>query len=163
MSYTKQQLHLYRCEGCDLNFGVDKEFENQVDVKCPVCAVDSSLVDYQQFAQYRILKRVQEEENVGLYVMFEQEFGRPLSPMEIQYLNQWQDEHDESLIKQALREAIISNVRNVRYIDKILFNWKRDGVSKRDNSARQGQVSGTVASNQATVPKEIIMFDWLET
>src|SRR5699024_12187052 len=42
-----------------------------------------------------------------LFVLFEQEFGRPLSPFEIETINAWLDEDEiiPSLIKAALRRS----------------------------------------------------------
>lgn len=66
----------------------------------------------------------------ALYPLFEKELGRLLSPMEIETLNMWidQDKYDETLIKHGLREAVISGKLNIKYIDRILLNWKRNGV-----------------------------------
>ncbi len=39
-----------------------------------------------------------------------------------------QDEHDPTIIKAALREAVLSGKLNFRYIDRILFEWKKNGI-----------------------------------
>ena len=64
---------------------------------------------------------------VNLYTVFEKEFGRPLSPFECETLGMWedQDQHHPNLIQAALREAVMSGKLNFRYIDRILFEWKR--------------------------------------
>ena len=38
------------------------------------------------------------------------------------------DHHDPVIIKSALREAVISGKLNFRYIDRILFDWKKNGI-----------------------------------
>ena len=35
------------------------------------------------------------------------------------------DQHHPNLIQAALREAVMSGKLNFRYIDRILFEWKR--------------------------------------
>lgn len=72
-------------------------------------------------------QQVQAEKS--LYALFEDEFGRPLSPLEGETLSIWmdQDHHDAEMIRLALREAVLSGKLNFRYIDRILFEWKRKG------------------------------------
>ncbi|AMX83129.1 DNA replication protein DnaD [Geobacillus subterraneus] len=72
----------------------------------------------------------QQEEEESLYTIFEQEFGRPLSPFECETLSMWidQDGHEPAIIKAALREAVLSGKLNFRYIDRILFEWKKNGI-----------------------------------
>nr|WP_227395301.1 DnaD domain-containing protein [Jeotgalibacillus aurantiacus] len=79
---------------------------------------------------YRIKVAETMENQTDLYSLFEQEFGRPLSPLECETLAMWidQDEHSTLVIKAALREAVISNKLNFRYIDRILFEWKKKGI-----------------------------------
>ncbi len=76
----------------------------------------------------------------NLYTIFEQEFGRPLSPLECETLAMWidQDEHDASIIKAALREAVISGKLNFRYIDRILFEWKKNNIQTVEQARQQG-------------------------
>jgi len=73
-----------------------------------------------------------EQNEESTYSVFEKEFGRLLSPFEIETLTMWmdQDEHDEKLIKAALKEAVISGKLNFRYIDRILFEWKKNGIKQ---------------------------------
>ncbi|MBA4542180.1 MULTISPECIES: DnaD domain protein [Thermoactinomyces] len=65
-----------------------------------------------------------------VFQLFEQEFGRPLSPMECQMLARWIDEdgYSQELIESALREAVFCSKLNFRYIDRILFEWQRNNV-----------------------------------
>src|SRR5699024_1980944 len=80
----------------------------------------------------RLLVKQQKEENEEgkLFILFENEFGRPLSPFEIDTINIWLDEDKmkASLIVAALREAVLMSKLNFKYIDRILREWKRKGV-----------------------------------
>jgi DNA replication protein len=71
-----------------------------------------------------------ETEDGSLFILFEQEFGRPLSPFEIETVNVWLDEDETSpaLIKAALREAVLMAKLNFKYIDRILREWKKKGI-----------------------------------
>ena len=71
---------------------------------------------------------------VDLFQKFEEEFGRSLSPMEYEIINNWLDEGtSEELILEALKEAIYNNVKSLRYIEKILLNWKDKGYKNRND------------------------------
>jgi len=66
----------------------------------------------------------------GIYNQFEQAFGRPLSPFEIETLQTWldQDRYPEELIITALREASSVGKLYIRYIDRILLEWQRHDI-----------------------------------
>ncbi|MFX3617086.1 MAG: DnaD domain-containing protein [Sporolactobacillus sp.] len=76
----------------------------------------------------------------ALYTLFETEFGRPLSPIECETLAMWIDEDRQApqLIKAALREAVISGKLNFRYIDRILFDWRKNGIQTLEQAKAQG-------------------------
>lgn len=65
---------------------------------------------------------------------FEIEFGRLLSPIEKQEIAAWIniDHYDPEIIKLALREAILAQVYNFKYVDRILLNWQRHGLTTPD-------------------------------
>lgn len=107
-----------------------------------------------------------EEENTEvefnvLFQQIEQAFGRPLSPFEIETLNQWLDidKHKLSVIQAALDEATSQNKLSFKYIDRILLNWKKNNVKTIEDSKK--------ISRQFNQPKmkhtikKVPKFDWL--
>ncbi len=107
----------------------------------------------------------------ALYSIFEKEFGRPLSPIECETLAMWmdQDHHSPNLIVGALREAVISGKLNFRYIDRILFDWQRNGIKSLQEAKAHGErVRGQQKQTKQTSarPKEnaqsFSMYNWLE-
>lgn len=83
---------------------------------------------------------VKEEDNIGsLFILFEQEFGRPLSPFEIEMVNSWldADKCSPALIKAALRESVLMSKLNFKYIDRILHEWKRKGIHTVDQAREE--------------------------
>ncbi|OEF99053.1 hypothetical protein BHF71_02385 [Vulcanibacillus modesticaldus] len=75
-------------------------------------------------------KKEEEMKAQNIFKVFEQEFGRPLSPMELEMISTWidKDKYSEEIIVYALKEAVFSNKLNFRYIDKILFEWQRKNI-----------------------------------
>lgn len=70
----------------------------------------------------------------NIFAAFENELGRTLSAMEVEIIKEWLHSGiSEDLIKEALKEAILNNVRNLKYIDRILFNWRSKGFKTKDD------------------------------
>lgn len=72
------------------------------------------------------------EQEVNIVSIFEEQFGRPLSPIELNIIKDWKESNysDEMIIK-ALKEAVKSQVLNFRYVEGILNNWAKNGVKQR--------------------------------
>lgn len=94
----------------------------------------------------------------NIYTIFEKEFGRPLSPVEYEIIKAWITSGiSEELIKGALKEAVFNNVRNLRYIDKILSEWEKKGFKSVD------EVDSYLKRKEVNNPKqELFDYNWLE-
>lgn len=98
------------------------------------------------------------EEN--LFDCFEHEFARTLSPVEYELINGWKEiGYSEELIILALKEAVFNGVTNLRYIDKVLYNWKRKGLNSKE--AIEKDRANFQNKNKKTEKKELIDYDWL--
>lgn len=64
----------------------------------------------------------------GLISSFEKEFGRPLSPIEVEQIEQWAAETDPPLVVEALRRAVLGGKHNFKYINSILVEWKKNNI-----------------------------------
>lgn len=97
-----------------------------------------------------------EEEKQDIFSIFEQEFGRPISSMEYEIINGWlEKDFSEELILGALKEAVYNGVSNLRYIDKILYEWQRKGYKNMNEvSNRNKQTKEEV--------KELFDYNWLD-
>ena len=104
------------------------------------------------------LTQVEEKEDTNLYSVFETEFGRTLSPMEYEIINSWKDNgYTEELIVLALKEATYNGVSNLRYIDKIIYEWGKKGIkTKEDVEKNRKQFK-----NSNNTKKELFDYDWL--
>ncbi len=58
--------------------------------------------------------------------VLEKEFGRPITPIETEIIKTW--DHSIEIIKLAIAESISSGIFYIKYIDKILYHWKRANV-----------------------------------
>ncbi|MCQ6277886.1 DnaD domain-containing protein [Bacillus sp. EB600] len=120
-----------------------------------------------QKSSQQLSKQVEETD---LYTCFEKEFGRPLSPFECESLAMWMDDdhHDPVIIKAALKEAVMSGKLNFRYIDRILFEWKKNGIKTIEQAKNQGrkfrqkQLQNRKTHNEVQKPAAIPFYNWLE-
>lgn len=93
--------------------------------------------------------------NSNIYLIIEKEFGRTLSPIEYETIKKWIDSNiSEELIKEALKEAVLNGVSNLKYIDKILYEWNKKGYKQSKDIVRKENKSNEIV--------EIFDYDWLE-
>ena len=98
-----------------------------------------------------------DEGNSDLFDLFEKEFGRTLSPMEYEIINSWvESKIDKGLIISALKEAVFNGVNNLRYIDKILYEWNKKGIKRTDDLDRKIKEEESKEDNT-----ELYEYDWL--
>lgn len=89
-----------------------------------------------------------------LYQAFEQETGKPLSPMQIEELKYMLDDYKPDLILEALREAASQGKANFAYIQAILKRWRQDNLMtvelvRNAKAARERQKQGVQQTNKA--------------
>jgi len=104
------------------------------------------------------IKKEQEEEKKKLektiYSRVEQEFGRTLSPIECETIKGWIDSNiKEDLIIEALKEAVLNGVNNLKYIDKILYEWGKKGYTTASDIKKK--------SKKKDEEVKLFDYDWL--
>ena len=105
------------------------------------------------------LKKIKETKDyeTKIYDAFEREFVRTLSPMEYEVINGWLDsKYSEELILGALKEAVYNGATNLKYIDKILYEWHKKGYKTMDD-VENGRRKDKELNNT-----EIFDYNWLE-
>ena len=104
------------------------------------------------------LEPKEEENKSSIYDLFETEFGRTLSPMEYEIITGWlENGYTEELITLALKEATYNGVSNLRYIDKIIYEWNKKGIKTKEDVEKNKK---QFKSNSEK--KEIFDYNWLD-
>lgn len=101
----------------------------------------------------------------NIYEIIEKEFGRTLSPIEYEIIKAWLDnDYSEELIKEAIKEATFSGVSNLRYIDKILYEWNRVGVKtvKDVEARRKKRVQRKDEEEDSKIDLDMVDWDWFD-
>lgn len=98
---------------------------------------------------------------VNVYETIEEEFGRPLSPMELELVRAWISSGTlEEVIIEAVREASMKAVYNMSYIDKILYEWKKQGLKTKDAILKYKNKFREEKKNTKKV--DVFEYNWLD-
>ncbi|WP_404427876.1 DnaD domain-containing protein [Ureibacillus chungkukjangi] len=148
--------------------------------------IDGNGIVYEKYSIYPLWERIldhieassmqqeieaEKNEEGEIFAIFEQEFGRLLSPMEIETISMWldTDNHSPAIIKAALKEAVLAGKISLRYIDRILFEWKKKNItSVKQVEKHTEQFHSKTTSVQPKVSvapentKKVSFYNWLE-
>ena len=101
-----------------------------------------------------LIENDKKDNSSDIYSKFEKEFGRTLSPVEYETISKWIESNIPlELIEAALKEAILSGVNSIRYIDKILFEWNKKGYKTSSDIINKSKKDEYI--------EEIYDYDWL--
>ena len=95
-----------------------------------------------------------EKDEINVYSILEEEFGRKLTPLECEMVDDWnKNNYSSDLIREAVKEAVLNGVNSLRYIDKILYEWNKKGYKKCEDIKKIPKKKEQV---------EIYNCDWLD-
>ena len=94
-----------------------------------------------------------------IFDIIEKEFGRVLSPIEYEIIKAWTESNiSKELIVEALKESVFNGVTNLRYIDKILYEWQKKGIKNKEDVERNRKKFK--ADKEEKI--EVFEYNWLE-
>lgn len=110
------------------------------------------------------VNNVSSADSSNIYEVIEKEFGRTLSPMEYEIIRAWLDnDMSEELIQEAIKEATYNGVSNLRYIDKILYEWSKLGIkTAKDVSDNKKKRAKAKEETSSDVDMDIMDWDWFD-
>ncbi len=112
---------------------------------------------YAMLSEDKIITK-KETIKTDIYSIFEREFGRTITSMEYEIINAWLEKsYTEELIVGALKEAVYNQVTNLRYIDKILYEWSKKGFKTMEDVNKH--LENKEKQNDR---KELFDYNWLD-
>lgn len=94
-----------------------------------------------------------------IFSFVENEFSRTLSPSEFEFIKAWlENGNSEEFIKEAVKEASINGVSNLRYVDKILYEWNKKGFKTLEDIQKNKKEFREKKKENV----EIFEYDWLD-
>jgi len=105
--------------------------------------------------------KIEEDKSSNVFEVIEKEFARPITSIEYEIISAWlEDGIKEELILEAIKEAVFSGVCNLRYIDKILYEWGKKGI-KTAQDVEKNRIN--FKEKQEKKEKlELFEYDWFE-
>ena len=102
-------------------------------------------------------------ENSTIFELIEKEFGRTLSSMEYEIIKAWLEQgFSEDLIKEVLKEAVFSGVSNLRYMDTILYEWNKNGITSAADVEKHRKKKNVQKEKEADIDLEIVEWSWFD-
>ncbi len=105
-----------------------------------------------------ITKNHNTHENENLFETFEREFGRTLSTMEFEIINEWLDSgYSKELILESLKECVYNGYKSLKSISSQLDYWKEKGYKTKEdiqNSLKE--------EAEKSEPLDLFDYNWLE-
>lgn len=131
----------------------------------------SRMIDLHEAAEQTQEQTSSKQDEAAIFQQFEQELGRLLSPIEIETIGMWLDidHHTPEIIRAALKEAVLAGKVSLRYIDRILFEWKKKNIKsvqqieQHSEQFRQRSMTPTPSPQvQQSAPPKVSFYNWLE-
>ena len=79
---------------------------------------------YEYFSYLKSLDISSDKKDI--YELLEMYFGRTFNPIEYEIINSWED---NELTRYAIKETVLRRIYNVKYINTILLNYKKQGIT----------------------------------
>lgn len=131
---------------------------------------------WERIMEFLEAKELQQQETTSkneegeIFAVFEQEFGRLLSPMEIETIGMWldNDHHSPAIIKAALKESVLAGKLSLRYIDRILFEWKKKNITsikqieQHTEQFRSRQTVQQPTKAETEPAQKSVFYNWLD-
>lgn len=131
----------------------------------PQCYIKEKIIKENKRKDNNILLTTTEDNNIYNYV--ESNFGRTLSPIELEKIGLWSSEYKDEILKYAIQIAVMNRKATFAYVEGILKNWKAKGFETLDE-IKENDLYGVFAthkkekSSEPEIDTEIFDYNWLE-
>ena len=121
-----------------------------------------NLSNFYEKISFLLMDKEEEKNDNKIFKYVEEQLGRPINSVEIETINGWiANNIDESLIKEGIRIAINDGVYSLKYIDKILFDFKNRGIRTADEIKNSYQ-NNNINNVNSEVTSELDDWNWLD-
>ena len=94
-------------------------------------------------------------DNDNIFEIIEQNLGRPLSPIEYEKVNEWED---NELTRYVIKDSILKGKYNIKYMDTVLYNYKKNNIT----TVQQAQEENQKFKEKHTYKKEETIEEMME-
>lgn len=118
---------------------------------------------YEKISQILIDEFNEEEPvvNKTIYEKIEEGFARPLTSIEYEIIKSWLESGvSEDLVSVALKETVFNGVTNLRYMDKILYDWTKKGY--KTSADVEKAKTRFIEEKKESKKLELFDYDWFD-
>ena len=102
-----------------------------------------------------------EEKTTNFFNKFQEKFAHSLSSLDYEIISAWLSSgFSEDLIMEALSIAVDNNVTSLRYIDKILYEWKKKGIKSTADIIKEKNYKNS--DELEKYEQSIVEYNWLD-
>lgn len=102
----------------------------------------------------------EKEDTTNIFEILESELGKQLSPIEYEIVKAWKNSnYSDEVIKEAIKEAVYNGVANLRYIDKILYEWAKKNIKTKEDVEKNKKQFREKEKNKKV---DVFDYDWME-
>lgn len=138
-----------------------------VDINEKIVDINSqSKVKKRKVKESKVNQSKKEEEisvdDDNLFTFLESNFGRTISPIELEQVMDWEKDFNDEIIKYAITLCCNNNAKNINYLNAILNSWKSKGFTKIEECKNESNKRKDNKSykNQQPVREEIVP-EWI--
>lgn len=99
----------------------------------------------------------------SIFNILENELNKQLTPIETEIVRAWKEHgYSDEIIKEAIKEAVYNGAANLRYIDKILYEWSTKNIKTKED-VEKNKKNFREKKNEGKIQKiELFDYDWIE-
>lgn len=123
-----------------------KEIEKRIISILPI-PIDEKINTYCQKNQEGVDEKVKDNNtsinnnyyysyNKSLVQVIEENFGRPISPIELEEISSWED---SELTRYAIKQSVLNGKYSIKYISKILYLWKQKNIKSVQEAQKDNE------------------------
>lgn len=68
------------------------------------------------------------KEEKTIYDVIQEEYGRNISPMEYEIINNWLEQFNNELVLHAIKESVANEAKSLRYTERILERYRQNNI-----------------------------------
>lgn len=115
---------------------------------------------YKKLSDIIISEENEDYNDEELLTDIEKSFGRALSPIEVEFIMNWNKKgYSNEIILAAIKETILNGANSLKYADKILFEWNKKGIRTIEEIEKEKQ---DFRLGNIKKQEDIFDYDWLD-
>lgn len=142
---------------------VVKIFNNQLLKNLTTRCEKNEQLDVKKFNGNNNIYKNNINNNINLFIYYEERINQSISPMEFEKLNKWLEIFTEDIIKYAIDICNMNKANNIKYLEGILNNWNNNHYKTLQEIKEAGlKFQKQKEDHKEENTEELFSYNWLE-